>query len=224
MKYLVVLALVLVVLFLISVRAWEYLPETEKQNEATTVCIDVEVNVDIEHENRENRVEVSWTTAEATTATTNEPVTTESATVATTTETTTEATTEAATAEATTECAHLFDGKVLGYDGINDLEKIWCSHGCGTYCIRKIPDLCIRVDALEDRFIITVTGGLHPGAKVYVNAIEVKIAYLSHSRYEYTGFVMLDDLGGEDFEIRAYDVSEHRKAVASYDAKGEMIE
>ena len=226
MKWVALIVIVVFVFVFAKPYLQDVIPDREQTNEATTVHIDVNVDID---ESWYNKTDVHHPNEEttATIATTTEPVTTEAATVATTTETATEVTTETtteATTEADTECDHLFDGNVVGYDGPNDVEKIWCSHGCGTYCIREIPDLCIRVDVLADRFVITVTGGLHPEAKVYAGDTEVKLVYFSHSRYEYTGFVMIEDLDGRGFEVRAYDVSEHRKAVASYTSKGEMVE
>lgn len=118
---------------------------------------------------------------------------------------------------------HKFDGEYVGYDGPNDVEKVWCSYGCGAKITREIPDLQVRVKPLEDGFIFIITGGLHPEAKVYVDGIEMKASHISHSRYEYSGFVTYEDLDGKGFEVRAYDVSDNRKTVVSYTAEGEVI-
>ena len=235
MKYLVVLALV--VLFLICIRVWEYLPATEQRNEATTVCVDVnlEVNVDIEHENRQNRVEVSWTTADAPGATTTEVVTsgatTDAATEATTEEPTTEATTETVTTETTTEgvpVEHYWE-----YSYYVESEDVvyyeCCIAGCTATKSEKVPNLDVLVVETETGVRIVVNGGLYPCAELYVQyndsrTEEIILIDTLGTKDEYNGYANIDLNQVSWLMIKSYDATSRRILAVDYAVRNGVIQ
>ena len=223
MKWLVFLVIVVFIFVFAKPYLQDMIPDLEQTNEATTVCVNVEVNVDIEHENRQNRVEVSWTTADAPGATTTEVVTSGATTEAVTEEPTTEATTETVTTEITTEgvpVEHYWE-----YSYYVESEDVvyyeCCIAGCTATKSEKVPDLAILVESESAGVRLIVTGGLYPCAEAYLQhkdgtqeaAVLVDTLY---TRDEYNGYIIADMSDVTHITVRSYDATNRREMSVVY--------